>query len=79
MVGQPGQLEGVAEPAAFADADFLLQDQVEEVEVAHGLPLGPVDQAVQALGRMGEPESFGVLADAGGDQFAHDATPASWS
>jgi hypothetical protein len=79
VVGQARQLEGVAEPAALADADLLFQDQVQEVQVAHGLLLGSVDQAVQALGQVGEPQPFGVLVDAGGDQFAHDATPASWS
>jgi hypothetical protein len=46
VVGQPRQLEGVAEPAALADADLFFQDQVEEVQVAHGLLFGPVDQAV---------------------------------
>ena len=54
-MGQPGQLEGVAEPPAFADADLLLEHQVQEVQVPHGLLFGPVDQAVQALGQMGEP------------------------
>jgi hypothetical protein len=79
VVGQARELEGVAEAAAFADADLFFQDQVEEVQVAHGLLFGPVDQAVQALGQVGESQSFGVLADAGGDQLAHDATPVSWS
>jgi hypothetical protein len=79
VVGQPRQLQGVAEAAAFADADLLLEDQVEEVQVAHRLLLGPVDQGVQALGQVGKPQPLGVLADAGGDQLAHDRTPASWS
>jgi hypothetical protein len=79
VVGQPRQLQGVAEAAAFADADLLLEDQVEEVQVAHGGLLGPVDQGVQALGQVGKPQPLGVLTDAGGDQLAHDRTPASWS
>jgi hypothetical protein len=63
----------------FADTDLFLEDQVQEVQIAHGLLLGPVDQAVQALGQVSQPQPFGVLTDAGGDQFAHDATPISWS
>jgi hypothetical protein len=78
VVGQAGQLQGVAEAAALADADLFLEDQVEEVEVAHRLPFGPVDQAVQALGQVGQAEPFGVVADAGGDQLAHPRPPA-WS
>jgi hypothetical protein len=79
VVGQAGELEGVAEAAAFSDADLFFQDQVEEVQVALGLLLGPVDQAIQALGQVGKPQPFGVLTDAGGDQLAHDAAPTSWS
>jgi hypothetical protein len=79
VVGQPRQLEGVAEPAALAQADFFLEHQVQEVQVAHGLLLGPADQAVQALGQVSKPQPLGVLADAGGDQLAHDRTPTSWS
>jgi hypothetical protein len=79
VVGQPRQLEGVAEPAALADADLLFQDQVEEVQVAHGLLLGPGDQRLEVLTQMGKPEPFGMLTDPGGDQLAHDAAPISWS
>ena len=78
VVGQPGQLQGVAEAAAFAHADFFFEEEVEEVQVAHGGLLGPGDQRVEVLGEMGQPEPFGVLADAGGDQFAHRRPPA-WS
>jgi hypothetical protein len=77
--GQAGELEGVAEPATLSDADLFLQDQVEEVQVAHGLLFGPGDEGVQVLAQVGEPQPLGVLADAGGDQLTHDATPASWS
>jgi hypothetical protein len=79
VVRQPGELEGVAEPAALAHPDFFFQDQIEEVQVAHGGLLGPVDEAVQALGEVGKAQPFGVLTDAGGDQLAHDAAPTSWS
>jgi hypothetical protein len=79
VVGQPRQLEGVAEPAALAQPDLFLQHQVQEVQVAHGLLLSAIDQAVQGLGQVGKPQPVGMLADAGGDQFAHDATPTSWS
>jgi hypothetical protein len=79
VVRQAGQLQGVVEPAAFAHADFFLQEQVEEVQVAHGGLLGPGEGRVEVAGEVGEVEPFGVLADAGGDQLAHDPTPASWS
>src|SRR6266542_4098226 len=79
VVRQPRQLQGVAEPAALPDADLLLEHQIQEVQVAHRLLLGPVDQAVQALGQVGKPQPLGVLTDAGGDQLAHDPTPTSWS
>ena len=78
VVGQAGQLEGVAEAAALAHTDLFLQDQVEEVQVAHGGLLGPGDQGVEVAGEVGQVEPFGVLADAGGDQLAHRSPPA-WS
>jgi hypothetical protein len=71
VVGQPRQLEGVAEAAALAQADFFFQDQVEEVEVAHGGLLGPGDQGVEVAGEVGQPQAVGVLTDAGGDQLTH--------
>jgi hypothetical protein len=79
VVGQPRELQGVAEAAALAHPDFLFEQQVDEVEVAAGRLLGAGDQRVQVLGEMGKAQPFGVLADAGGDQLAHDATPAAWS
>jgi hypothetical protein len=53
VVGQARQLEGVGEPSAFPDADLFLQDQVDELQVAHGGLLGPGDQRVQVLAQMG--------------------------
>jgi hypothetical protein len=79
MVGQARELEGIGEPAALAHPDFFLEQQVDELQVAHGGLLGPGDQALQVLAQVGEPQPFGVLTDAGGDQLAHDATPTSWS
>jgi hypothetical protein len=76
VVGQARQLEGVGEAAAFADADFFFQDQVEELQVAHGLGLGPGDQGVEVLAQMRQVQPLGVLTDAGGDQLAHRRPPA---
>jgi hypothetical protein len=76
--GSPRELQGVAEPPALPDADLLLQQQVEEVQVAHGLLLGPGDQRLEVLTQVGKPQPVGMLADAGGDQFAHRRPPA-WS
>jgi hypothetical protein len=52
VVGQARQLEGVGEAAAFADPDLVLQDQVDELQIAHGRLLGPGDQRVQVLAQM---------------------------
>jgi hypothetical protein len=79
VVRQPRQLEGVAEAAALPDANFLLQEQVEELQVAHGGLLGPGDQRLEVRTEVGQAQSLGVLPDAGGDQLAHEATPTSWS
>jgi hypothetical protein len=78
VVGQARQLQGVVEAAAFAQADLFFQDQVEEVQVAHGGLFGPGEERVEVAGEVGQVEPFGVLADAGGDQFAHRSPPA-WS
>jgi len=79
VVRQPRQLEGVAEPAALADADLVLEDQVEEVQVPHGGLFSPGDQRVQVLGEVGKPQPLGMLTDPGGDQLAHDGTSMAWS
>ena len=70
------------EAAAFAHADLFFQEQVEEVQVAHGGLFGPGDQRVEVAGEVGEVEPFGVLADAGGDQLTHPSPPVrppAWS
>jgi hypothetical protein len=79
VVGQPRELEGVAEPPALPDADLLLEQQVEEVQIPHGLLLGPGDQRLEVLTQVGKPEPLSMLTDTGGDQLAHDPTPISWS
>jgi hypothetical protein len=40
VVGQAGEFERGAEPASFAQADLLAQEQVDELEVAHAVGLG---------------------------------------
>jgi hypothetical protein len=79
VVGQARQLQGVGEPPALPHADLFLQQQVDELQISHGGLLGPGDQRVQVLTQVGEPQPLGMLTDAGGDQLAHDRTPASWS
>jgi hypothetical protein len=82
VVGQPRQLQGVVEAAAFAQADFFFQDQVEEVQVAHGGLLGPGDERVEVAGEVGQAQAVGVFADAGSDQFTHRGPPVrppAWS
>ena len=74
VVGQSGQLEGGAEPAALADADLFAEGQVEEVAVAHGVGLGAGDEVVEVFGQVRQGEPGGVVADAGGDQLTHDVS-----
>jgi hypothetical protein len=79
MVGQPRELEGVSEPPAFPHPDLFFQEQVDELQVAHGGLLGPGEERVQVVSEVGKPQPLGMLTDPGGDQLAHDATSASWS
>ena len=78
VVGQPGQLQRGAEPAPFAQAEFFAEDGVDELAVAHAVGLGAVDEQVEVLGQVREPESGGVGLDPGVDQLAH-AAPTSGS
>jgi azurin len=55
VVGQARQLQGVAEAAALAHADLFFQEQVDELQVAHGGLLGPGDQGVEVLAQVGKP------------------------
>jgi hypothetical protein len=82
VVRQPRQLQGVVEAAAFAHADLFFQEQVEEVQVAHSGLLGPGEERVEVAGEVGQVEPFGMLTDAGGDQFTHRSPPVrppAWS
>jgi hypothetical protein len=63
VVGQPGQFQGVAEPAALPHPDFFFEQQVDEVEVAHLRGLGAFDELGDGLGEMGEAELGGVGSD----------------
>jgi hypothetical protein len=63
VVGQPGQLQRVAEPAAFAEADFLFQEQVDEVEISHLAGLGTLDKLGEGVGEVGESEPGGMVPD----------------
>jgi hypothetical protein len=78
VVGQPGQLERVAEPAGLAQPELLLEQQVEEVQVAHALALGAGGELVDDLAEVGQPEPAGVAADPGGDQLVHRPPSALW-
>ena len=79
VVWEPGELQRVAEPAALAQADLFLEGKVDELQIPHLGLLSPGDQGVEVVGEPGQAEPLGVLADPGGDQLAHDPTPASWS
>lgn len=64
----------LAEAAVVADGEFLGQDQVEEVEVAH-LPLvGPPGVLPDGFRQVRQAELAGRVADAGGDQLAQDVS-----
>ena len=59
VVRQPGQLERVAEPAPFAQAEFFLEDQVDEVEVAQVVGLGAGGQLGGGVGQVGQARAAG--------------------
>ena len=72
VVRQPGQFQSVAEPAALAQADLFLEEQVDEVEVAHLGGLGAVDELGDGVGQVGQAEPGGVVTDPVGGQPAHE-------
>ena len=71
VVRQPGQLQGVTEAAALPQPDLFLEQQVNEVEVAHLRGFGTLDELGDGLGEMGQAELGGVVADPVGGQGAH--------
>ncbi len=86
VVRQPGQLERVAEPAAFADADLLLEDEVEKLQIAQLAGLRPVGERLGLLSEVRERQTQRMPADPVGHQgVAHAAPPtpalrpAAWS
>ena len=71
VVRQPGQFQCVAEPAALAEPDFFLEQEVDEVEVAELTGFGAVDELGEGVGEVGEAEAGGVGADPVGGQLVH--------
>ena len=61
-VGQAAELEGVAEASPLPDPELLLEDEVEELAVAHLRLLGAGDELLGVLGPVGEAQALGVLA-----------------
>ncbi len=66
---QLGQPQALPEAPVIANGEFLSQDQVEEVEVAHLGLVCPAGLLVQALGQVGQAELGGRAADSGADQL----------
>jgi len=52
MVGQSRQLEHLCEPASFADTHLFLEDQVQELAIAHLALLGPGDEGIHRVGEV---------------------------
>ena len=77
VVGQPRQLQGRPQSSSFAESEFLAEQQVDEVAVAHGVGLGASDEVFEVLSEVREPETGGVVVDAGGHQFTHAAPTSS--
>ena len=73
VVRQPGELQRGLEASAFAQPELLDEEQVDEVAVAHCVGLCALDEVIEVLGEVREPEAGGVVVDAGGDQFGHAA------
>jgi hypothetical protein len=68
-------LSAFAEPAAVAQAEFFLEDQVDEVEVADVVGLGAGGQLGGRVGQVRQAAPQRVIADAGADEFTHDVAP----
>ena len=74
VVRQPGQPQGVAEPAALADPEFLTQEQVQEVEVAHLVGLSTGDELADALQPKAHNQLLDGLAKASAKRFKCERT-----
>ena len=71
MVRHLGGAQRVVEPAFLADGELFLQDQVQEVEVAHLRGIGAFHVAGEGLGQVGQAELGGGGPDPAGDELAH--------
>src|SRR5215217_1842551 len=56
---------------AFTQPDLFLEEEVDEVEVAHLGSLGTVDEFGDGVGDMGQAEPGGMVSDPVGGQRAH--------
>lgn len=71
MVRQSRELQRVAEPAPFAQAELFFEQEVDEVEVTHLRGLGAADEFGDYLSQVDQPELGGGLTDPVGGQTAH--------
>jgi hypothetical protein len=78
VVRQLRQAQPGAEAAVVADGEFFLQEQVEEVEIAHRVGVSAFGRLVQGAGQMRQAELGGAGPDAAGDQFSHCETSFRW-
>jgi hypothetical protein len=72
VVRQPGEPQALAEAAVVADGQFLGEDQVEEVEVAHLRLVRPAGELVDGFREVGQAELAGRRADAVAGELAQD-------
>ena len=59
------------QPPLLADGELFLQNQVQEVQVAHLRGVGPLHVAGERFGQVRQAELGRGGADPGGDQLAH--------
>lgn len=75
VVRQPGELQGVAEPAALPQPELLFEEEIDEVEVAHLAGLGAVNQFGDDLGQVAQAEPGRMVPDPVSGQAAHRVPP----
>jgi hypothetical protein len=69
--GSPDNFKALRNRRAFPQSDLFLQQQVDEVEVAHLRSLGAGHLVGDGVAEVGEPEPGGVVADPVSGQGAH--------
>ncbi|MBB5936393.1 hypothetical protein FHS42_003468 [Streptomyces zagrosensis] len=74
VMWQPRQPQALTEAAVITDGEFLGQDQVQEVEVAHLRLVGPSGELVDGLREMGQAELAGRGADAVAGQLTQEGS-----